>query len=881
MTFASCSRPSTEGDSLIGEGSTGVISLSQIEGINLIDPVSSPSTDPSPLISIIGVAASDTVSIFSDSTCSTFLTSEVSIGESVQITLPTLSLGSHRFYAKRSRDSVESDCSNLFLNYILEGISITGLSDDLVPAKNKSFSWGCSGAAACEYRFVINSSANHSFTTEAYTGSTTITESSGTGMFYIHLQARDTANLSIESGVYSYQFTLDNSGAIVISNTIVADVYGIGEVVKLLVNFDEIVIVSGTPRIQINFETESSTPTYALYTEGSGTEKLTFEYTVSSGDEDNNNITSMGSIDKNGGSLSDSLGNLSDYLLSSTTYSGTLIDGIPASITGVSITDSTYELGSTLSISVSYSETVNVSGLPKIELQFESQSGPTLFATLNSGTGTNTLKFNYIISSGDFDINGIDLVEMINLSGAVISDSAGNNANSNLITTNFSNVFVDSAAPYITSFIEPANGTYANGGGELLFQVNFSEPVNITGLPIISINLGGVNVSAVYKSGSGSSGLEFSYTVKVGDTDSDGITLNSSSINLDGGSIIAVSDSDPSALEFGAYLNSMSGVIVDTSGSITAPDQVTGVTTAPTTNNSELRVSWVAPSGNGSDIINYSVQYREQGTSTWKSLSSNPNRNYTNINALSAGLTYEIRVAANNGLLGPYSDVSNAQIFDVLLLNPIAWLSSTDITNGGSEPLNDDKIDQWQDLTGAASAATEANPASQPTYKTNVQNGLPGVRFDNLAKGLEGTFTRSVGENLTFIVVGQFDTGSNDKCLFEFNQGNNARGFFIDRRYASNTNYSPALTKGSFQLWRIEDAGGSAKVTEGGVTELISGPTYFNTDFTGVGSYTLGDDATGGNRMNGFIGEFLIFDRALTPAEVSKLEKYLINKWGL
>jgi hypothetical protein len=545
------------------------------------------------------------------------------------------------------------------------------------------------------------------------------------------------------------------------------------------------------------------------------------------------------------------------------------------------ITASTYSLGNTISVVVNFSEAVIVSGSPRIELSFESQSTSPIYATLASGNLTSTLTFEYTVASGDNDANGIALAAIIDLNGGSIEDAGANTSGNSLATTSFPSVFVDSAAPYITSFIEPANGTYADGGGELLFQVNFSESVIVTGSPRISINLGGSTVYATYQSGSGSAGLEFSYAIQAGDNDGDGITLNSTSIDLNSGTINATLDSDPSALEFGTYLDSLAGVLIDTSGAITAPDQVSGVTTAPTTNNTELSVAWSVPNDNGTALIDYSVQYREQGTSTWNNVSPNPTTNSATISGLSAGITYEIRVAANNGLLGAYSAISTAEIFDVLSLNPVAWLSSTNITNGGTEPNNNDKVDQWEDLTGAASAATEVDTNKQPVYQTNIQNGLPAVRFDNLDRGLEGTFSRSVGTDLTFIVVGQFDTGSTDKCLFEFDGGGGARGFFIDRRYASNTFYSPASTKGSFALWRIEDSGGNATVTEGGSTQLFSGTTNFNTDFTGTGNYVLGDDITGGNRMNGFIGEFLVFDRALTPSEINTLETYLINKWGL
>ena len=74
------------------------------------------------------------------------------------------------------------------------------------------------------------------------------------------------------------------------SNAIAANTYIIGDTVQVQVAFNETVTVSGTPRIQLNFETEASSPVYALYTAGSGSSNLTFEYTVLAGDEDTNGV---------------------------------------------------------------------------------------------------------------------------------------------------------------------------------------------------------------------------------------------------------------------------------------------------------------------------------------------------------------------------------------------------------------------------------------------------------------------------------------------------------------------------------------------------------------------------------------------------------------
>ena len=43
----------------------------------------------------------------------------------------------------------------------------------------------------------------------------------------------------------------------------------------------------------------------------------------------------------------------------------------------------------------------------------------------------------------------------------------------------------------------------------------------------------------------------------------------------------------------------------------------------------------------------------------------------------------------------------------------------------------------------------------------------------------------------------------------------------------------------------------------------------------------LGDDSTGGNRLSGYIGEILIFDRALSEDDMNVLTNYLRNKWAV
>lgn len=428
----------------------------------------------------------------------------------------------------------------------------------------------------------------------------------------------------------------------------------------------------------------------------------------------------------------------------------------------------------------------------------------------------------------------------------------------------------------IDSSLPPANGTYGENG-ELIFQLNYSGIVLVTGSPTLSLNIGGTSVQATYQSGSGTSSIEFHFTISAGLVDNDGISLIGASINLNGGSL---EDADNKNIDtnLGSHFSNLIGVQVNTSQ--LAPGQVMNLTTAPTTNDTTVSLSWGVPNNNGTPITHYIVQYKEAGTSIWQQYNPSPSVNSLTVNGLEAGTTYDFRVAASNGVLGPYSNPASFASFNILDLNPIAWLDATDLNGDGSSTPDDTKIQAWVDKSGTATDATENDVNKQPVLKHNIINGLPAVYFNNLDRGLQGTFNRAINAGLTIFVVGFFESSQSDKCIFEFYQGS-ARAFFIDRRYAGNTTFSPNLTKGSFKQWRVEDSGTISSVYENGSPILTNSVNTFNTSFTGTGNYVLGDDSTGGNRMVGYIAEFLIFDGVLTAGDSLVVEDYLNQKWGL
>jgi hypothetical protein len=80
-----------------------------------------------------------------------------------------------------------------------------------------------------------------------------------------------------------------------------------------------------------------------------------------------------------------------------------------------------------------------------------------------------------------------------------------------------------------------------NAGDVVTATATFSESVTVTttsGRPYLSLNIGGTTVQAPYSSGSGSTTLNFSYTILSGQNDTGGISIDANSLSLNSGTMV-------------------------------------------------------------------------------------------------------------------------------------------------------------------------------------------------------------------------------------------------------------------------------------------------------------------------------------------------------
>ncbi|MFN5351892.1 MAG: BspA family leucine-rich repeat surface protein, partial [Alphaproteobacteria bacterium] len=302
-----------------------------------------------------------------------------------------------------------------------------------------------------------------------------------------------------------YRFTSNNTSGVsaLVFNapTSTSGIYGDGYNIDITATFTNPVNITGLPRIPIALTSDT---VYANYLSGSGTTSIIFRYTTGTGDNDLSGgigIASNINLPTGSDTIKDFVGD--DALLALPALANTIkIDNTAPAVASSSLNSSTgiYGISSTsadyIKVNVVFSEPVVVDttgGNPTINLLIGATSKP---ATYASGSGTNTLLFQYPVVVGDNDSDGsIDLVSnslAIPGSSSIKDVVAGGNANSALPslnpTTNFASLLVDTTAPTITNITIPG-GAYVTGNTINNIDITFSEPVSITGNPTLSFSI--------------------------------------------------------------------------------------------------------------------------------------------------------------------------------------------------------------------------------------------------------------------------------------------------------------------------------------------------------------------------------------------------------
>ena len=217
-----------------------------------------------------------------------------------------------------------------------------------------------------------------------------------------------------------------------------------------------------------------------------------------------------------------------------------------------------YAVGETVAVELGFGEDILVRGTPQFELELDSGK---VVAGYVSGSGTGTLRFEYVVQAGDYTERieaslDEDGETALRLGGATITDAVGDavDPGTPALANNARNQRVEARPPAATGVSmasSPASGDTYGVGETVTVRLTMREDVTVVlpGRPHVWLEVGGAVRRAEYSGpvGSATRALEFSYTVQEGDLDTDGVRLCSSDrpgidcgrIHLNGGTIRA------------------------------------------------------------------------------------------------------------------------------------------------------------------------------------------------------------------------------------------------------------------------------------------------------------------------------------------------------
>jgi hypothetical protein len=290
-----------------------------------------------------------------------------------------------------------------------------------------------------------------------------------------------------------------------------------GNAVIITLDFSAAVTAAGgTPTLALN---DAGT---ATYTGGSGTNALSFSYTVTAGQ--NTPALAVTAINLNGATITDSAGN-AQLSLTGLPQAGPQIDTTTPAATSMveSPSNGVVGIGKVVDFTLGFNEAVTVSGTPTLTLN---DGGIATF----TGDSGNSLSFSSTVSATNSNAASL-AATAVNLNGGSIHDGAGNNASLSLNGLSQTGPQVDTTAPTTVSIVETPSNGIVDIGKVVDFTLGFNEAVTASGTPTLTLNDGGI---ATFTGDSGNS-LSFSYTVSA--TNSNVASLAATAVNLNGGSI--------------------------------------------------------------------------------------------------------------------------------------------------------------------------------------------------------------------------------------------------------------------------------------------------------------------------------------------------------
>ena len=216
-------------------------------------------------------------------------------------------------------------------------------------------------------------------------------------------------------------------------------------------------------------------------------------------------------------------------------------------------------------------------------------------------------------------------------------------------------------------------------------------------------------------------------------------------------------------------------------------------------------------------------------------------------------------------------------------------------------PSNGERIALWKNINFKLFNridVAQSNQASKPFYVRNAINGNPALRFDNaqhlIASNVKISEIVSSDQATVFMVQNNF-SGDGTTTTFGWNNGNyrfqshaqegnkvlmdfgnTSSGFRTTTEILTNF-----LNQNKIITFVKNGSNGQVKINSAPLTNSSSSNATI--DLSLSADFSIGKYIPAGEGYNfyGYIGEFIVFKRALTDAEIKDIETYLSKKWSI
>ncbi|WP_374981791.1 Ig-like domain-containing protein [Pseudomonas solani] len=394
-----------------------------------------------------------------------------------------------------------------------------------------------------------------------------------------------------------------------VSSSTANGTYKIGDVITVTVRFDSAVNVTGTPTLTLE---TGATDRVLNYVSGSGSDTLSFTYTVQAGDSSADlDYASTSALSLNGGTIKDGANQNAILTLATPGAAGSLgankalvVDGVRPAATSITLSDTNLRIGETATVTITFAE--QVVGLDTADFTV---SGGSL-----SGLGTSDGGLTWTATftpSG----NVSDATNILTLNNSGVMDLAGNIGSG---STDSGNYAIDTQRPTATIVV---TDTTLKAGQTTTVTITFNEAV--TGLTTADFSVENGTLSGL---SSGDGGITWTATLTPSATITDTsnlITLDNTGVqDLAGNAGSGSTDSNNYGID--TQLPTATIVVADTAlkagqtttVTITFSEAVTGLTTADFSvangslsglSSSDGGITWTAtltPSANVTDTSN-------------------------------------------------------------------------------------------------------------------------------------------------------------------------------------------------------------------------------------------------------------------------------------